>query len=916
MTIRRAAPYTEQNAKSLMKTQTTFSRFAALTLLAILVCRVSAAVGADDFAQVTVFRNGEDGYKIFRIPAMVVANNGDVLAFCEARQGGDLSEIDLVLKRSKDGGKTWGKLQVVQESDSFQHLFEEKNEQISVGNPAPVVDRLDPDHLGRIWLPFTLENDRVFVTHSDDHGTTWAKPREITTAVKHESWGWYATGPVHSIQLQRGEHKGRLVVPCDHRKGEGGQDRGANGAHAIVSDDHGKTWKLGAIDDTYEDDINANETSVVELNNGRLYFNTRDQHGASAGSRGDAYSSDGGTTFDVSDDKAHRYFVPSPPELDPPVVQSSLVRAASKLNGDAENLILFCGPDDNGPTGKGRSDLRIRYSTDETRTWRDGPLVHRGLAAYSDMVQLGANKVGILFEVGKDKQQYESIVFTTLSLDQLSVDPRASSQTAPRRPFERPNVLFLCVDDMKDWVHCLGGYEGTVHTPNIDRLAQRGVLFTNAHCVSPKCAPSRAAILTGLRPSTTGLYDNGHWWLPNLPQATTIPRHFQNHGYHVAGAGKVFHHTAGNHPPNQWDEFRRLTFQEDPWFRGNELNYPWSKPRSFPSGFPYSEVKGLGHENDWGSLPISDDEYDDEHTTDFAVEYLRRDRSEGDAPFFLACGLFRPHLPWYVPQKYFDLYPLEEIVLPRIKEGDLNDLPPEALALAKARRSDFETIQKAGKWGHAVRAYLASISCADAKIGRVLNALNESPHAENTIVVLWSDHGWHLGEKQHWHKSTLWEEATRVPFVVCAPGCEAGVCDRPVSLLDIYPTLVELAGLAKIESLEGVSLTPLLNNPQAQWNRPAVIEYQRGNAAVRSTRYRYIRYRNGGEELYDHQTDPHEWNNLAAHSEYARVKEELAGWLPDDWADSAPTKKAFQFDHRTFTWTNKTTGAVTRGSNQ
>jgi len=475
----------------------------------------------------------------------------------------------------------------------------------------------------------------------------------------------------------------------------------------------------------------------------------------------------------------------------------------------------------------------------------------------------------------------------------------------------KPNVLFLCVDDMKDWVNCLGGYEGQVRTPNIDRLARRGVLFTNAHCVSPKCAPSRAAILTGLSPSTTGLYDNGHWWLPNLPDVVTIPRHFRNHGYRVAGAGKIFHHTAGNHPPNQWDEFRRLTFQEDPWFRGAKLNYPWSMSAPFPKGFPFGGVKGLGHENDWGALPIADKDYDDEKTTDFTVEFLSN--PDSDTPFFLACGLFRPHLPWYVPQKYFDQYPIDEIVLPRVLDSDLDDLPAEGLRLAKDRRSDWKTIQKADRWKHAVQAYLASITCADDRIGRVLDALDRSPHAENTIIVFWSDHGWHLGEKQHWHKSTLWEESTRVPFIVSAPGIRPGKCSRPVSLLGIFPTLNELTGLSSTRPLDGISLLPLLKNPQAAWSRPAVTEFRRGNAAVRSDRYRFIRYHDGGEELYDHSSDPQEWKNLAAEPNLAAVRKQLARWLPKDWAPSAKTKKAFEFDYREFTWTDRNTGKVTHG---
>lgn len=476
---------------------------------------------------------------------------------------------------------------------------------------------------------------------------------------------------------------------------------------------------------------------------------------------------------------------------------------------------------------------------------------------------------------------------------------------------ERPNVLFLAVDDMKDWVNCLGGYEGTVFTPNIDRLADDGMLFTNAHCPSPKCAPSRAAIMTGLRPSTTGLYDNGHWWLPNLPDTTTIPTHFRDHGYHVVGAGKIFHHTAGNHPPNQWDDFRKLLFRDDPWFRGVELNYPWSQVAPKPEGFPFSGVKGLGHENDWGSLGNDEADYDDTRSADYAIEVLAQ---EQEKPFFLACGLFRPHLPWYVPQSYFNLYPLDKVVLPKTLETDLDDVPVAGRAFAKARQRDLETIRKADKWKEAVRAYLASITYADAQLGRVLDALADSPYAENTIVVLWSDHGWHLGEKSHWHKSTLWEEATRIPFIISAPGMPKGKCGAPVSLVDLYPTLNELCGLPAFPEHDGTSLVPLLRDPNTKWSRPAVIEYKPGNVAVRSERFRYIRYKDGSDEFYDLKEDPYEWKNLAAEISVEAAKNELARWATSDWAESAPTKSAFDFDPATFVWTEKSTGRVIDGS--
>lgn len=425
-----------------------FFKSIRLTILFLLLAQFTVAARAE-FEFVTVFKNGTDGYKNYRIPAVIVAANGDVLAFCEARSGGDLSEIDLVLKRSADGGKSWGPIEMVQENSRFRDLFGRDKKEISVGNPAPVVDLLDADHPGRIWLPFTLENDRVFVTYSDDHGRTWGQRREITAEVKQKTWGWYATGPVHSIQIQRGEHKGRLVVPCDHRIGEGGKDRGTNGAHAILSDDHGKTWRLGAIDDTYEDGLNANETTVVELNDGRLYFNTRDQNGESKGTRGGAYSSDGGESFVRSPDEAYAYFQPSPEQLDPPVVQSSLLRASSTANGDERDLILFSGPDENGPTGKGRSDLRIRYTTDETVTWHDGPLIHEGPAAYSDMIRLAPGQYGVLFEAGqKGNKRSDQIVFARLTDEKILLGTATENPADRNSATTRPNILFLAVDDM------------------------------------------------------------------------------------------------------------------------------------------------------------------------------------------------------------------------------------------------------------------------------------------------------------------------------------------------------------------------------------------------------------------------------------------------------------------------------------
>jgi sialidase-1 len=367
--------------------------------IALCIAILTASLAQADPPSVTVFKNGDDGYRNFRIPAITRAANGDLLAFCEARSGGDASEVDLVLKRSTDGGKTWGPLEMVEDNASFRHLFGEKPPEITVGNPCPVVDQLDKQHPGRIWLPFTVENDFVFVTSSDDHGRTWSPPKDITKAVKKPNWGWYATGPCHAIQIQNGPHKGRLVVPADHRVSSTGGDRGPCGVQMILSDDHGESWRLGAIDDVYEDTLESNETTIVELAGGRLYINTRDQNGKMPGTRAEAFSSDGATTFEPSGSTEWKTFRPTNDVLDPPVVQCSLLRVTGK---SGKPIVLFSGPDDHGPSGGGRKDLRLRVSDDEAKTWRDGPLIHTGPAAYSDLVEVqpGSATIGILFEGG------------------------------------------------------------------------------------------------------------------------------------------------------------------------------------------------------------------------------------------------------------------------------------------------------------------------------------------------------------------------------------------------------------------------------------------------------------------------------------------------------------------------------------
>ena len=267
----------------------------------------------------------------------------------------------------------------------------------------------------------------------------------------------------------------------------------------------------------------------------------------------------------------------------------------------------------------------------------------------------------------------------------------------------------------------------------------------------------------------------------------------------------------------------------------------------------------------------------DTKITDWAVDFLAK---EHDKPFFLAVGLFRPHLPWFAPKKYFDVYPLDEIRLPKVPEDDLDDIPPLGRRIAGG--GDHRKVLATDNWEKAVQGYLACITYTDGQIGRLLDALDKSPHKENTIIVLWSDHGWHLGEKQHWRKFALWEEATRVQFIVAAPGVTTAdsECPRTVSLLDIYPTVADLCGLPLDADLEGRSLKGLLKDPAAVWDRPVVTTYGRNNHAVRNEQWRYIRYSDGTEELYDHDADPNEWTNVADHPENAAVKKRLAKWMP------------------------------------
>ena len=436
-----------------------------------------------------------------------------------------------------------------------------------------------------------------------------------------------------------------------------------------------------------------------------------------------------------------------------------------------------------------------------------------------------------------------------------------------------PDVVFIAIDDLNDWVGVLGGHP-QARTPNIDRLADRGMVFTNAHAVSTSCNPSRTALLTGLRPSSTGVYTNGRDWrsVQRLQGIPTLPRHFRDEGYRTFGAGKIFHaHTYypqgffGLNDPDAWEAFYPSIGRQLP----DEVGPP-IRPANQNPGY-------LGF--DWAPVITDDAAMGDGQVVSWAERQLAA--SSGD-PRFLAVGIYRPHLPWYVPQAYLDLHPLEEIELPTTLATDLDDVPEIAWPAPLNSRETHRWVVEENLWEEAVQGYLASISFADAMVGRLIDALDRSGRAEETIIVLWSDHGFHLGEKQRWRKWTLWEEVSRVPLIIVAPGVTTpgSRTAKPVSLLDVYPTLTELAGISIPEHLEGTSLGPLLRDPDAEWDHAAVTTNGYREHAVRGDRYRYIHHADDSEELYDLETDPNEWKNLAADSAFGEVKRRLAEWLP------------------------------------
>jgi len=459
---------------------------------------------------------------------------------------------------------------------------------------------------------------------------------------------------------------------------------------------------------------------------------------------------------------------------------------------------------------------------------------------------------------------------------------------------EPPNVLFIAIDDLNDWVGCLKGHPQAL-TPNIDKLAARGTLFTNAQCQAPLCNPSRSSLLTGLRPSSTGIYGLA----PGIRVAdvtkdrVTLPQSFTAAGYFTFICGKIYH--PGSIPPKD----RAAEFGE--WGIAPGMGKPEKRIAQLP-GTPHPLM-------DWGPFPEKAEDAADYKIASAAIAALNKAPKE--KPFFVACGFALPHVPCFAPPEWFAKFPLETLQMPPVKENDRDDTPRFSWYMHwKLPEPRLKTLTDRNEWKPLVRAYLASTAFVDHQVGRVLDALEKDGRSGNTIVVLWSDHGFHLGEKQITGKNTLWERSARVPLVFAGPGVAANAkCGRPVELLDIYPTLLELASRPAKKDLEGLSLVPLLKDANAKRDRPAITTHNPGNHSVRSERWRYIRYADGSEELYDLAADPNEWTNLAGFTEHAEVKKDLAKWIPKGDRPHAPgsAQRILTYDPKTkaVTWEGK-----------
>ncbi|MEP0418038.1 MAG: sulfatase [Cyclobacteriaceae bacterium] len=442
---------------------------------------------------------------------------------------------------------------------------------------------------------------------------------------------------------------------------------------------------------------------------------------------------------------------------------------------------------------------------------------------------------------------------------------------------EKPNILMIMIDDLNDYVGCMNG-SVSAYSPNIDRLAQDGILFTNAHSQAPLCGPSRASLMTGLYPSTSGNYlqlndVNIKKSSEAVSKSIFLPDYLESYGYKTLGVGKIFHK---GDQASVFDEF------------GGKFDWYGPKPAQRMNYDPATIPGKTGNTStDWGAFPHFDSLMTDHKSAQWAIKKLKETHEK---PFFLTVGFIRPHVPLMVPQRWFDLIDREQIEFPPYLPNDFDDIPEMGKKVSEApMMPTTEELIKSNEWKDVLHAYLASVAFVDAQVGKVLDALQNSSYADNTIIVLLSDHGYHLGEKNRFAKQALWERDTRVPMIIkpLKANFESGMrINQPVQLLDIYPTSLDLCGLPPNDQLEGHSVTPLFAG-QTKWNHCSLSIYGEGNIAIRNRQYRLIQYEDGSQELYDLINDPNEWKNLTNSPEHQNLIRELKSHIPKEWAKNS-----------------------------
>lgn len=460
----------------------------------------------------------------------------------------------------------------------------------------------------------------------------------------------------------------------------------------------------------------------------------------------------------------------------------------------------------------------------------------------------------------------------------------------------RPNILFIAIDDLNDWASPFGGNPQAI-TPNLDRFARNGsVVFQDAHCPGPVCGPSRSALLSGFMPNRTGAYGNTHNMLESelIQASATLPEYFAKHGYRTISCGKIFH----KHSIRGKDDHGQWSFQEWNATKGGggvDRNHLTSRSKNLIDGKPAAMSEytlDRGSEFAWGPTRDGLEQTKDYRTARWAADHLNQ---PADQPFFLAVGLSKPHLPFYVPQEFFDLYPIEDVQLPPIREDDLDDILNHAGKPMHRPSDDYLWLKEQGQMKHAVQAYLAATSYADACLGKIFDAVAQGPHADNTIIVVWGDHGWHLGEKLRYRKATAWSESTRCPLIIRTPTMtKRHDCESLVNLIDLYPTLVDYCGLPPKSNLDGVSIKPLLSDPSSAVRQSTTTIFGENRASITDGNWRYIATDDVAEELYDLRSDPQEWHNLITDdsAESRQSLERMRDLVPETFAPSLPNGKA------------------------